>query len=337
MDPAGVAGIMAPIHPPVHSVRLGESFTTPQSTTYDRAHHRFVVFAAGCTFLLLIAGALVTSNDAGLSVPDWPTSFGSLYRIPPLKGGVLFEHGHRMVAQFIGLLTIVLAVWTQRVERRSWMKLMGWAALGTVIAQGILGGLTVYFQLPPAVSTAHATLAQTFFCIVVSMALFTSRGWIEGSHEPLSQDLSPRLVTRTGIAVACVWMQLILGAAFRHSGLKLIPHLVGACVVVVVLLWTALPVVRRYKSVPELRTPALAVLSLLGLQVVLGISAYLTRVVWSANAPEPQLPMVLATVSHVVVGALVLASTVVLAIQANRFTGEAVAVPAATREGALTA
>src|SRR3954464_2941314 len=142
------------------------------STPYNRTLHRFATFTALWTFVLIIAGALVTSNDAGLSVPDWPTSFGSLYRIPPLKGGVLFEHGHRMVAQFIGFLTIILAVWTQRVERRPWMKLMGWAALGTVIAQGILGGLTVYFQLPPAISTAHATLAQTFFCIIVSMALF---------------------------------------------------------------------------------------------------------------------------------------------------------------------
>src|SRR3569832_1434685 len=144
-----------------------------------------------------------------------------------------------MVAQFIGLLTIAVAVWTQRVERRTWMKLMGWAALGTVIAQGILGGLTVYFQLPPAISTAHATLGQTFFCILVSMALFTSRSWIEGSHEQVVDERSSSLATRANVAVACVWLQLILGAAFRHSGLKLIPHLIGACVVTLMLLWTA--------------------------------------------------------------------------------------------------
>ena len=97
------------------------------------------------TFLLIIAGALVTSNDAGLSVPDWPTSFGSLYKIPHLVGGVRFEHTHRMIAQFVGFLTIILAVWTWRADRRRWMKYLGVTALGLVIAQGILGGLTVLF------------------------------------------------------------------------------------------------------------------------------------------------------------------------------------------------
>ena len=296
-----------------------EPRTQAQSTTFDRAHHRFVLFATCCTFLLLIAGALVTSNDAGLSVPDWPTSFGSLYRIPPLKGGVLFEHGHRMVAQFIGFLTIIVAIYTQRVERRSWMKLMGWAALGTVIAQGILGGLTVYFQLPPAISTAHATLGQTFFCIMVAMSLFTSRGWIEGSHQPIADERSASLATRASVAVACVWWQLILGAAFRHSGLKLIPHLIGACVVTFMLLWTAIPIIKRHSNNADLRKPAITLLSLLGLQLVLGVASYFTRVVWSQGAPEPEFALVISTVSHVAVGALVLASTLILAIQANRY------------------
>jgi heme a synthase len=296
-----------------------------------------MLFAACCTFLLLIAGALVTSNDAGLSVPDWPTSFGSLYRIPPLKGGVLFEHGHRMVAQFIGLLTIAVAVWTQRVELRPWMKLMGWAALGTVIAQGILGGLTVYFQLPPAISTAHATLGQTFFCIMVSMALFTSHGWIEGSHERIVDEHPSNLATRASIAVGCVWLQLILGAAFRHSGLKLIPHLIGAVVVTAMLLWTAIPVLKRYANITELRTPATAVLALLGLQLVLGLASYFTRVVWSQSAPEPEMALVIATVSHVAVGALVLASTLILAIQANRFLAVKHAVTTPARDEAIPA
>ncbi len=296
-----------------------------------------MLFAACCTFLLLIAGALVTSNDAGLSVPDWPTSFGSLYRIPPLIGGRLFEHGHRMVAQFIGFLTIIVALWTQKVDRRPWMKLLGWAALGTVIAQGILGGLTVLFQLPPAISTAHATLAQTFFCILVSMTLFTSRGWIEGSHELLSDERSSSLATRASVAVGCVWLQLILGAAFRHSGLKLIPHLIGACVLVFMLLWVAIPVLKRHANVSDLRRPALAVISLLGLQLVLGLASYLTRVVWSQGAPEPEFALVLATVSHVAVGALVLASTVVLAIQANRYLAVRSAIPTSAHDEAIPA
>src|ERR1700684_776632 len=136
----------------------------------NRNVHRFAVFTACCTFLLLIAGALVTSNDAGLSVPDWPLSYGSL--MPPMIGGIFYEHGHRMIATLVGTLTIVLAVWLSLVEPRRWVRRLGWAALGLVIAQGLLGGLTVLFYLPPAVSSAHATLAQLYFITVLSLAVF---------------------------------------------------------------------------------------------------------------------------------------------------------------------
>ena len=131
------------------------------ATTYHRGHHRLAVILACWTFLLIIAGALVTSNDAGLSVPDWPTSFGSWYKIPKLVGGVKFEHTHRMIAQVAGLLTIILATWTWRIEKRRWMRFLGLAALGTVIAQGVLGGLTVLFGgsvMPPAQSPKVAPL-----------------------------------------------------------------------------------------------------------------------------------------------------------------------------------
>ena len=131
------------------------------ATPYNAALHKFAVVLACWTFLLIIAGALVTSNDAGLSVPDWPTSFGSLYKIPHMVGGVRFEHSHRMIAQMAGLLTIVLAIWTWRADKRRWMKYLGVGALGTVIAQGVLGGLTVLFYLPAPISSAHAALAQT--------------------------------------------------------------------------------------------------------------------------------------------------------------------------------
>jgi len=170
--------------------------------------------------VLIVAGALVTSNDAGLSVPDWPTSFGSLYKIPPMVGGVKWEHGHRMFAEFIGLLIIVMAIWTQRVEQRQWMKALGWIALAAVVGQGVLGGLTVLFYLPWAISTAHATLAQTIFCAVVAMALFTSKGWLQESEAVSEHDLWPSTPALTAGTAGCVWIQLILGAAFRHSGIN---------------------------------------------------------------------------------------------------------------------
>ncbi|MGH9494631.1 MAG: COX15/CtaA family protein, partial [Candidatus Sulfotelmatobacter sp.] len=209
------------------------------ATSYNRGLHRFAVVLACWTFLLIIAGALVTSNDAGLSVPDWPTSFGSLYKIPKLVGGVKFEHTHRMIAQVAGLLTIILAIWTWRAEKRRWMRYLGLAALGTVIAQGVLGGLTVLFYLPPAISSAHAALAQTFFCIAVAMALFTSQRWIEEQSRAQFDRRRPSLFALTFFSIFVLYVQLTLGAMFRHHGLSWWPHVANAVVVSFVLTWTA--------------------------------------------------------------------------------------------------
>ncbi len=260
----------------------------------------------------------MTSNDAGLSVPDWPTSFGSLYRLPPMVGGVKYEHTHRMIAEFIGLLIIVMAVWTQRVETRRWMRVLGWTALAAVIGQGILGGITVLNFLPWSISTAHATLGQTIFCIVVAMALFTSRGWLQDSQPIVETDRSPSTPTLAALAVACVFVQLILGAAFRHSGMKLLPHLIGACVVTAILCWTVVRVLTLYGSVDHLRKPAQLLLALLMVQLGLGFCAYLTRLTWGHDAVQPMQIMVVSTVLHVAGGALVLAASVVLAIQTRR-------------------
>ena len=288
---------------------------------YNPAHHRFAVILAGATFLLIIAGALVTSNDAGLSVPDWPTSFGSLYKLPPMVGGIKYEHTHRMIAEFIGLLIIVMAVWTQRVDGRKWMRVLGWTALGAVIGQGVLGGITVLHFLPWSVSTAHATLGQMIFCLVVAMALFTSRTWLQDPEPVSERDLWPSTPTLTALAAACVWVQLILGAAFRHYGMKLLPHLCGACIVTAVLCWTIVRVLTRYGRIDHLRKPAQLLLALLMIQLGLGFCAYLTRLTWGHDAVQPMQIMVVSTVSHVAGGALVLALTVVLAIQSRRTIG----------------
>src|SRR6204780_5625778 len=115
--------------------------------------HRFAVVVAICTLFLGVAGGLVTSNDAGVSVPDWPLSYGKL--MPKMEGGIFFEHGHRMIATTVGLLTIILAIWLWRVERRRWMRRLGWAALAAGIAPGLLGGLTVLFLLPKPGRISH--------------------------------------------------------------------------------------------------------------------------------------------------------------------------------------
>jgi cytochrome c oxidase assembly protein subunit 15 len=251
-------------------------------------------------------------------VPDWPTSFGSLYRLPRMAGGVKWEHSHRMIAEFIGLLIIVMAVWTQRVESRKWMRVLGWTALGAVIAQGVVGGLTVLLGLPWVTSTLHATLGQMIFALVVAMALFTSRSWLQ-DYEPIAErDRWPSTPALTALAAGCVWVQLILGAAFRHYGMKLLPHLIGACVVTGVVCWAVVRVLSRYGNVDHLRTPAQLLLALLMIQLGLGFCAYLTRMAWGHNAVQPWQIMVVSTVAHVAWGALVLAVSAVLAIQSRR-------------------
>jgi cytochrome c oxidase assembly protein subunit 15 len=288
------------------------------STPYNRAHHSFAVFTACATFLLIIAGALVTSNDAGLSVPDWPTSFGSLYKIPRMVGGVRFEHTHRMVAEFIGLLTIAIAVWTWRSDRRRWMKNLGIGALATVIAQGILGGITVLKFLPPAVSTAHATVGQTFFCIAMSIAMFTGRKWVEEDPRIEFDSRRPSLMTLAVLSILTLYVQLILGAMFRHHGMSWWPHVLNAGLVAIILAWTSIRALSQFSKIDAIRRPAIAMLSLLIAQLCLGFTAFVTRVAWGHDAVQPELPMVVSTVAHVAVGALLLATAVVLALQVWR-------------------
>jgi cytochrome c oxidase assembly protein subunit 15 len=300
--------------------------------SYNRPLHRFAVVLACWTFLLIIAGALVTSNDAGLSVPDWPTSFGSLYKIPHLVGGVKFEHTHRMIAQVAGFLTIILAVWTWRADRRRWMKYLGLGALGTVIAQGVLGGLTVLFFLPPAISSAHAALAQTFFCLTVAVAVFTGRKWVEELPAIEFDGRHPSLITLTFLSIFVLYVQLILGAMFRHHGLSWWPHSVHAVLVAFVLAWTAVRALSQFSKIEAVRRPAILMLGLLITQLCLGFLAFLTRVEWGKDAAQPELPMVISTVAHVAVGALLLATAVVLAIQVWRHVPVSVEEPLRSHE-----
>jgi len=287
------------------------------STPYNKAHHNFSTFVAGATFLLIIAGALVTSNDAGLSVPDWPTSFGT-FHMPRMVGGVFYEHGHRMIAFSTGVLTIGLALWTWLVDRRSWIKKLAIGALGTIIVQGILGGITVLKFLPPAVSTAHAVVGQTFFCMAVAIALFTGRRWTQPEPYTAVDMRRPRLQTLTFLCIGILYVQLILGGMFRHKGMSWEPHVFDAALVAAILTWTSVRVLTYYGKIEALRRPAIILLSLLMLQLCLGFMAFLTKVVWGRDAAQPQPIMVVSTVSHVAVGALMLATAVVLAIQTWR-------------------
>ncbi len=276
------------------------------------------MFVACATLVVITAGALVTSNDAGLSVPDWPTSFGYLIKVPHFVGGIRYEWSHRMVAGTLVSLTLAIAIWTFLVERRRWMRWLAIAAFCTVICQAILGGLTVLLFQPPAVSTAHATVAQTFFCIAVAIALFTGRKWIEEQPRVEFDPRRPSLFTLTLLSIFVLYVQLILGGMFRHHGMSWWPHVLNAVIVAFVLTWTVIRALAVYSQIEAVRRPAILLLALLITQLCLGFAAFLTRVAWGRDAAQPELPMVVSTVAHVAVGALLLATTVVLAIQVWR-------------------
>lgn len=188
-------------------------------TRYENLH-RFIVFTTFCTFLLIIAGGLVTSTQSGLSVPDWPNTYGHFMFAFPMSqmvGGIVYEHSHRMIASIVGFLTVVAAIWLWRREDRRWVRFFGFGALGLVIAQGVLGGLTVLYLLPTAISVSHATLAQTFFTAMASLSLFTSPWWRDS--RPVSIGSGAASVARIAAgATLAVYIQLILGALMRHTG-----------------------------------------------------------------------------------------------------------------------
>src|SRR5690348_10770308 len=289
----------------------------------NRGLNRFAILVACATFFLIIAGALVTSNDAGLATSDWPLSNGQVF--PRMVGNLFWEHGHRMVATTVGMLTVGLMVYTLVKEKRNWVRKLSIVALAGVIAQGLLGGLTVKLMLPLAVSAAHATLAQLFFSTTVSLAVFTSRSWMEARTLLAEEkELLPLRYLCTA-ALVTIFLQLILGATLRHSATwdqhlpveLILAHVGGAFAVTLALGSAALTTLRRHRGEKFLTRPALIALSLLLVQLFLGVATYLVRQA-SPNDPQPLNPMISVTVAHVACGALVFVSTIVLTLRTYR-------------------
>jgi heme a synthase len=302
------------------------------------ARRRFSAGVAGFALLTIFAGAQVKSHQAGLAVPDWPLSYGQLW--PPMVGGIRYEHAHRAVATTMGALTVVLALWTARVEQRRNVRMMAWACLGVVLAQGLLGGLTVLNLLPPGLSVSHAVLAQTYFCLVTSVAFAVS---LEGSR-PANAAVAPGVVLAAFLAAAAVWVQLLLGAIMRHNEAGLsVPffptdgagHLVPAVVdqrVVLHLLHRGfalivLPVVlvaawRVARAVPRLALHAAAVATLVLGQVALGATVIWTATVSQADNLTPVVSPLPASL-HVVNGAALLALTWLLYLRVRHAGGAA--------------
>jgi len=284
-----------------------------ESTLYNPWHHRVAVFIASLTFVVIVAGALVTSEDAGLSVPDWPTSYGHILRLPPWVGGIVYEHSHRMIALVTGILTILIAFWTLFVDRRRWMKFLAFGALATIVIQGILGGVTVLHFLPPSVSTAHSAVGQTFFCIAVAIAVFTGRKWVEEVPSPVADHGHPKVLVLCAYSLGLLYVQLVFGGMFRHHGMGWWPHVVNAVAVALCLTWTAVRALTAFPRIEAIRRAATLLLFTLMVQLLLGFVAFLTRIAWPGTQANNS--MVVSTVAHTSVGALLLAITVVLTIQ----------------------
>jgi cytochrome c oxidase assembly protein subunit 15 len=276
--------------------------------------HRYAILLAVCTLLLVVAGASVTSNQAGLSVPDWPLSYGKV--MPEMKGGVFYEHGHRMIATLVGFLTVILAIWLWRADDRRWMRNLGLCALAGVIVQGVLGGMTVKFMLPKPVSISHACLAQIFFSTTVAIAIFTSASWRRGP-EIVEDHGWPSLRSLSLAAPVITLVQLALGAGYRHRAFSVLPHVFGAIFVTGFLITVAVFVLSQFGNHVTLRRTAWYLMGITSVQVVLGIVTYLARLSSVESGVLTQ-STILLTVLHVATGALTMACSVAMAIQVRR-------------------
>lgn len=261
---------------------------------------------AAAALLLLTAGGMVTSTDSGLAVPDWPLSYGQW--LPRMAGGVFFEHGHRMIAAGVGFLILVMAALTQREEARPAVRRLAWATLVLVILQGCLGGITVYYGLPVAVSSAHAVLGQTLFCLLIAMAELVGEPPLAASRP------AGGLLAASRLALGALWLQLVLGSILRHGGSGISWHVCGAVVAAVATLWAGCKTLVERRE-PSLRAPAAALLSLLLLQLLLGAGAAAFRLL-----PEPRAnrAMIAVATSHLAVGAFLLGTAAMLATRLSR-------------------
>ena len=188
------------------------------NSRYQPALFWFAVLNAVATFLLIGLGGLVTSHEAGMSVPDWPTTYGYNMFLFPLDkwvGGIFYEHSHRLLASIVGLLTTILAVWLWAKDSHKWMHWLGIAAFLLVIAQGILGGLRVRWNLD-WLGVPHGAVAQTFLVLTCAIALFASRWWKNSAMEkqiPVPRGLRSHILYVTIL----IFIQLLIAATMRHQ------------------------------------------------------------------------------------------------------------------------
>lgn len=231
--------------------------------------------------------------------------------------GVLYEHSHRLIGSVVGLLTIGLMVSLLAKDDRNWMKWLGLIALVAVVAQGVMGGMRVT-NLSRILAIIHACFAQAFFALTASLALFTSRGWLGASEQMLAANTS-RLRNLSIITVCLIYVQFIFGAVLRHTGNRLDAHLVFAGLVSIHIFLLLRRILQDHLENRLLVRLILLLGGLLTVQLVLGFGAFVTEFTALGKGVSPVAGVAITT-AHVAIGALMMASSVLLALNVFRFT-----------------
>lgn len=296
------------------------------STTDWRWRRRFSALTVGMTVLLICWGGVVTSIGAGMAFPDWPTSLGSYNLINPVDEwwavpAYLAEHGHRLIASLVGMMTVILAAWTWWTDPRRWMRWLGVAAVVLVIAQGILGGLRVLW-VSLDLAMVHASVAQLFFALLVAMTLFTSNAWRTGRGILSDTGPAQRLRWLAYATTAGVYLQIVLGALLRHAGGGVSGgftaiHVTGAFVVVGLVGGVFVVAEKYFDDNLVVRRAAWGLLGAMGLQFALGLAALIVMLYEQAQPGLSLAPVVL-TVAHLVVGALLFGMSIVTTLLVAR-------------------
>ena len=271
--------------------------------------YRYTKFVLAATFLLIAAGGLVTSTGSGLSVPDWPLSYGKIF--PPMIGGIRFEHTHRVIAGLVGILTLILMFALLKTEKRVWVRWWGGVALLAVVVQAVLGGLTVIYLLPLPVSVAHACLGQIFFSVLAALVLFLSPEWNRSQKVGVA-EVGP--VHRILVSITfLVYLQLILGAWVRHSpGRGVSYHVVIAFLIFMHILFSLFRILKN-PGLKTLQNHIASLTVLATLQIFLGAGTYFIKYA-SRNGPA-----ILIATAHQATGALILALSLTLTLRSFRF------------------
>ncbi len=287
------------------------------TSTYSAGVHRYSVFVVCWTVLLFVAGALVTSKDAALSVTDWPKSHGAwVPALSSLQGGDFFEFSHRFFAGGLGIFTLLLAVLLVVKETRIWLRWLGVISVVGVVVQAILGGQVVIRLLHYWLPVIHACFAQIVFAAVTGIAVFTSKWWV--SDRPQLEDSgTPSIHAAATLNAVVIYLQVILGAGFRHKEIPIWPHAAGALLVLATVTWTAVLLRKRFGSSREFGKARILLHSIFGIQFLLGLLAYWSRLT-TVDAPQPMPVMVTLTVVHTVVGAILFAFSVIVVLMCYR-------------------